>query len=135
MTGPRLAANASERSSRRAMSLLEVVLAAAILAGSLAVLGQYLNAARVASAKAASETEALMLAESLMDDAVATLSAGETAPDLSEQSGVWRSERTVVAIEDGPLHRVSVTVAKSNAAGDRVAAASLGRFVLLAEVE
>ena len=117
------------------MSLLEVVLAAAILAGSLAVLGQHLNAARVAAAKAAAETEALMLAESLMDDAVATLSAGETAADLSEQSGGWLTERTVVVIDDGPLHRVSVAVTKSNDAGNRVAAASLDRLVLLAEVE
>ena len=120
---------------RGGLSLLEVVLAAVILAGSLAVLGQYLNAARLASGQAASETEALVLAESLMDDAVAALSSGAVPADVFEDSGTWRNERTAVPIDEGPLHHVNVVVTRSSEEGQQIAQVTLERFVLLAEVD
>ncbi|MEM1061522.1 MAG: prepilin-type N-terminal cleavage/methylation domain-containing protein [Planctomycetota bacterium] len=59
------------RRDRRGLTLLEVVIATAILAGSFAVLGSLLESARVASTRARYELEAVTRAESLIDELVA----------------------------------------------------------------
>jgi len=61
---------ASTHRRKRAFTLLEVILALAILAGAVAVLGEIMRAAGRSAADAQAETRAQLLACSLMDEMV-----------------------------------------------------------------
>ena len=100
------------------MTLLEVVIATVILAASLAVLAQLLNGARLASARAIAEVEAVQRAESAMAQAVAALGNLTEVESTTVEDGPWQVSTQAAAVGDGPLRRV--TVVASGAGGVRV---------------
>ena len=79
----RLAAPPARSSSRRAFTLLEIILALAILAGALAALGEVMRAASRNAAQSRDETEAHIVAASIMDE---LLSGARTLAPVSQQT-------------------------------------------------
>lgn len=116
---------------RRGMSLLEVVVATVILAGSLAILGQLINAGRISAAKSIDELGALTRCQSIMDAAVVEVSTGVAVPDMLLEDGDWTSEVIVDPTESETLVQVTVTTKRFNAEGRRAAVVELTRLVYL----
>lgn len=107
---------------RNGFSLIEVILALAIFAGALAVLGEIWWLANRSAAEAAAETQAALLAESLLDRALAagtevtavSRQPVETAFPASEGSSTseprWLYSLSVEPLDDEGLERLEVVV-------------------------
>lgn len=117
--------------ARAGLTLFEVVIAVTILAGGFAALSQLISVGNEAAVRAALELEALVRAESVLDEVVsgvlAMSSTGEVA-FLDNES--WTYEVVAEPEESGlPLMYCLVRVRHINGAGSQNAKVELSRLV------
>ncbi|MCA8984968.1 MAG: hypothetical protein KDA76_14500 [Planctomycetaceae bacterium] len=102
-------------SRRKGLSLLEVVLSMAVLATSVAVLGQLLDSARWAATRAALETQAILHAESLLAEIVAAeVSPAEITQQPFEEDPAWNYSLLVDETEFETMLQLTLTVQHVN---------------------
>ncbi len=100
------------RARQAAMTLLEVILAIAILGGSLAVLGEIVRAGTRAARGAKTLSTAQLLADSLAAEICATTTTPETSEGIVENFGGmrWAYTTQVEQVEQQGLLGIVVTV-------------------------
>lgn len=116
--------------SRRGMSLLEVILAIAILGGSMAVIGELVRIGSRCAATARDLTMAQILCESKLGE----LAAGALPPDPVEgapadESGEWLYSVQSEPIDQAGLLNVAVTVQQNPDEIDRPVSFTLVRWI------
>ncbi len=124
MTGPRSAW------SQAGLSLLEVVIAMAILATSVAVLSQLLDSARWAAIRASYENQAIIYAESLLSEILASDSLPvSVTEEVIEEDPAWVYSLQVEDMEFSTLSQVTLTVLHKNENGVINAEVTLVRWM------
>lgn len=133
----RVASHATKRrtrwimNSRRALSLLEVMLAIAILGGSLAVLGELLRLGSRSAARARDLTTAEILCETKMAEVTSGIEPSEAvSASPIDDSGEWLYSVEVAAAEQEGLLAVTVTVEQSADAAGRPVRFALSRWMI-----
>jgi general secretion pathway protein I len=102
------------RTRRDAFTLLEVILALAILVGSLAIIGELTDQGLVGARRAATLAEAQLICESkLAEVAAGLLPATAVGPVPLETDPAWNYTIAVVPQLDAGLISVQVTVAEN----------------------
>lgn len=125
------------RTMRCGMTLLEVILAIAILGGSLAVLGELVRVGTRTARAARVLTTAQLLAESL----VAEVTAGVTAPDpidgvINDFCGLrWQYVVQIEQVDQKGLLAVAVTVREDKDASERPVSFALVRWMIDPQTE
>jgi len=123
------------RASRRGFSLLEIILALALLAGAVAVLSELSSSGLENAGRARDMTQAQLLCESKLAEVVAGILPAESqqgtcetelAPSLSE----WIYTIDVASAAQAGLLEVRVTVSRDPALDPRPVECSLVRWVL-----
>ncbi len=123
----------SYQTARRAgLSLLEVVIALAVLVVSVSLLGQLLDTARVGAFKSALETEALIHAESLLAETVIAETTPEEVHDQPiDEAGEWTYSLTTEPGEWTNLLLLTLVVQHRNPQGILDAEVTLNRWLML----
>ncbi len=103
------------RQTSQGMSLLEVILALAILGVSLGVIGELIRLGTRAGEKARNDTEAQLIAESLINE----IAAGAQMPEMVTDAPIdefdeWRYSVESQAIDEGGLLAVRVSVRRTD---------------------
>ena len=124
------------RTDNRGLSLLEVMLALALLGGALATLGQLIRIGSISGAAARDSATAQMLCESKM----AEISSGIILPDVIYQQplddeGEWLYSIDSQQIDQQGLLAVLVTVEQDRQFNTRPVTYSLTRWIVDPEVE
>jgi type II secretion system protein I len=109
---------------RQGFSLLEVILALAILVGAIAVLGELVRLGTRSAAAARDLSAAQLLCESKMSEVAAAEALPEPVSDASFGSDFAAADEWVYSLgidplADAGLHRVTVTVIQVPADGER----------------
>jgi prepilin-type N-terminal cleavage/methylation domain-containing protein len=121
---------------RRGLSLLEVVLALAILGVSLAVIGELIRLGTRAGESARDDMEAQLICESLVNEIASGLAMPEMVVDAPvDQYGEWLYSVESQPIDQAGLLAVRVTVRRSKASPSSVAPYSLTRWMIDPNVE
>ena len=126
---------------RRAFSLLEVIVAMAILAGALVVLGELARMGMRNAEIAVQTTRAQLLCESKLAEATAApelIQAVHRAPlELEFDPGEpeWLYSIEMINLEDGGLVAVRVTVVQNLPPGQRPIEVSLARWIYAGAAE
>ncbi len=119
-------------SARRGLSLFEVIIAVTILAGGFAVLSQLISIGNEGAVRAALELEALVRAESIMDEVVSGVtemsSTGET-PFLDDE--LWTYETVIEPDASLPLVLCLVRVRHVNSTSLENAKVELTRLIYI----
>ncbi len=103
----------SKHKTPRAFTLLEVILALAILAGAVAVLGEVMSIAGRHTSDAQAQTRAQLLANSLMDELISGITPVEQQTRLPlevDDSTTWVASIVVEATDVNGLLTVEVLV-------------------------
>ena len=101
-------------SLHHAFTVLEIILALAILAGSLAALGEVIRVANQQSVEARELTEAQLLAASKMAEITSGFAAAESVdPTQLESDPDWTYSVGIETIPDSALLAVKVTVTQN----------------------
>src|SRR5688572_12385664 len=116
--------------TRRAFSLLEVVLAMAILVGAIAVLGELVRLGTLSAASARDLTQAQLICESKL----AEITSGITPPDVVsyvpyEVDPEWLYSVDIASVDVPGLVMLRVTVAQNLAKSQRPVEFSLTRLI------
>lgn len=117
-----------------AFTLLEVILALAILGGSVAVLGEIMSLADERGARAAAEAKAQMHAQSVMDQLLSgalELADAQQEPIPASDNVRWLYSVTLLSGEVPEVQQVMVTVEQDLEAKFQPAKFQLVRWVLL----
>jgi general secretion pathway protein I len=127
--------NRIRRGNRGAYSLLEVILALAILVGALAVLGELV---RIGTRSAAAARD-LSVAQLLCESKLAEISAAEALPGPTSrpasfgadypQADGWVYTVAIKGLPQSGLHRVTVTVSQDLPAAERPLEFALVRWI------
>lgn len=121
---------------RRGLSLLEVVLALAILGVSLAVIGELIRLGTRAGEAARDDLEAQLICESIVNEIAAGATMPETLVDAPvDQLGEWLCSVESQAVDDAGLMAVRVTVRRANASPSSVPPYTLTRWIIDPSVE
>lgn len=120
--------------ARRGLTLLEVMLALAILGGSLAVIGELMRIGARHAEAARDQTTAQLLCENMMAELVSgvlPLSATTAAPvDDSQYAADWAYTVEIQPIDQQGLVSVRVTVEQNPQSYSRPASFSLTRWMV-----
>lgn len=126
------------RSGRRALSLLEVILAIAILAGAVAALGELVRTGLMNAADARDYTHAEMYAETVMSSIVAgamPVSSVSNAPVEDNPNYSYSVVTEEAPAGQAGLLKISVTVARNQTSAKRPAQFTLVRWMVDPEME
>lgn len=119
------------RARRAAFTLLEVILALAILVGSLAIIGELTDQGLVGARRAATLAEAQLICESkLAEVAAGLLPATAVGPVPLETDPAWNYTIMVVPQLDAGLISVQVTVAENLPSEQRPTDFTLVRWMI-----
>lgn len=122
------------RSSRNAFSLFEVVISLTILAISAGMLAQLLESARLGSTQATRETEALVYAESILAELVASQTMpGEVAEEVLNEDPQWTYSVSSTETDWTTLFVTTVRVKHLNSNERIDADVSLTRYLYVPE--
>ena len=115
---------------KRAFSLLEVILALAILAGSIAAIGEVMRSSLRAAGESRDLTQAQLLCESKMAEVVVGIEPLEPILGVAfELEPQWLYSVDILPLESGELLAVMVTVEQDPERVSRPARFSLVRWV------
>jgi hypothetical protein len=124
------------RRQRRALSLLEVILAIAILGGALAVLGELMRLGARSAAQARDLTTAQLFCESKLNELTAGIEEPvATSSQPLDESGEWLYTVEPETIDEQGLISIRVTVTQSPEAAARPVLFSLTRWIVDPAVE
>jgi len=116
----------TNRKSRRGLSLLEVILAIAILAGCIAAIGQLVRLGLLNAEEARDLTNAQLLCESKIAEIAAGVVPAEAASMVPfEHDSRWTYTVVVNSLDDQSLLSVQVTVQQAESAREHPFTASL----------
>ena len=126
-----------DRATNRGVTLMEVILAIAILGGSLAVLGEMVRVGARASRSAQLLSSAQLLADSLTAEMAAGAAAPESTQGVIEQYGgtSWSYTVEVQQVEQQGLLGILITVQDSLDTSNRPTSYTLVRWMIDPEVE
>lgn len=115
---------------RTGLSLLEVVISMAVLATSVAVLSQLLDSARWAAIRTSYENQAIIYAESLLSEILASDSLPvSVTEEIIEEDPAWLYGLQVEEMEFSTLSQVTLTVMHKNDNGVINAEVTLVRWM------
>jgi len=121
----------TSRRRHRGLSLLEVILAIAILGGALAVIGQLIRIGARSAAAARDLTAAQLYCESALNEVAAGVIEPVAASDMPcDETGEWMYSVAVEPVDDGGLLSVTVTVTQSPDFAVRPVTFSLTRWLI-----
>lgn len=125
--------------ARRGLSLLEVILAIAILGGSIAMIGELIRIGARSGSAARDVTTAQLLCETKLNEIVAGILPVEPTPetliDSVEITEPWYYAVDVQPIDEGGMLAVQVIVSKPAASNRKPISFSLIRWMIDPELE
>jgi type II secretion system protein I len=126
------AARGDRRSVRAGMTLLEVILAIAILGGSMAVLGELVRIGTRSARAARMSTTAQLLAESLLTEiSLSTTSPTSTNGMIDDYAGeAWQYTTQVEQVDQQGLLAIAVTVQENKDLAEQPVSYTLMRWII-----
>ncbi len=133
-TSPTNVPHAARR--RRGLSLLEIILALALLAGFLTMLSDLVSVGTRSAAEARDLTRAQLICESILNEIV----IGATPAEAVQQAAVpgyeeWFYSVMILPLEEESLESVQVTVFRNDQSSARPVEFSLTRWMIDPEIE
>ena len=118
-------------SHRRGLSLLEVVLALALAAIAISLLGQLVNIGNRAAAAARDLSKAQLVAQSIMAEATSGISDPTSTSGTYEADSMWNYEIDVVPNSTATVNIITVTVTHNVEGSVSPATFSLTQWLLI----